>query len=76
MSKKKEQSFEESVKQLKSITERLQDDGMELDDAIDLFSQGLDALAFCKEKLSQANGKLCELKKGKNGKLAEEILDI
>jgi len=76
MSKKKEQSFEESAKQLSEIVSRLEDDKIEIDEAIDLFSRGIDALAECREKLSAANGKITELKKGKNGKLVEEILNI
>ena len=69
-------SFEESVKQLKTIVSRLEDDTVALDDAVDLFSRGIDTLAFCKEKLTQTNAKITELKTGKNGKLVEEILDI
>lgn len=78
MAKKKEnaseRSFEESAKQLSKIVSQLEDDKVELDEAINLFSQGVDMLAECKEKLSNANGKITELKKGKNGKLVEEIL--
>jgi exodeoxyribonuclease VII small subunit len=80
LSKKKEnpgeKSFEESAKQLAEIVALLEDDKVELDEAINLFSQGIDTLAECKEKLSIANGKITELKKGKNGKLVEEILNL
>ena len=76
MSKKNAKSFEESAKQLSEIVSQLENDKIEIDEAIDLFSQGIDALAECKEKLSAANGKITELKKGKNGKLVEEILSI
>jgi len=80
MAKKKEEthelSFEENVKQLSEIVLKLEDDKIELDEAISLFSQGIDALAECKEKLAKANGKITELKKGKNGKLVEEILEL
>jgi len=81
MRKKKEEnatfaSFEDGVKQLKSIVSKLEDDTVALDDAVDLFSQGIEALSFCKEELTQTNAKITELRAGKNGKLVEEILDI
>jgi len=68
-------SFEESVRQLKNIVSRLEDDELSLDEAVNCFSQGIDALAFCKEKLERTNAKITELKSGKNGKLIEEILE-
>jgi exodeoxyribonuclease VII small subunit len=76
VSKEKEKSFEDSAKQLQEIVLKLEDDKIELDKAIDLFSQGVNVLSYCKEKLSLAEGKITELKTGKNGKLVEEILDI
>jgi exodeoxyribonuclease VII small subunit len=69
-------SFEESAKQLSEIVSKLEDDKIEIDEAVDLFAQGIDALAVCKEKLAETYGKITELKKGKNGKLVEEILDL
>jgi len=77
MSKKKESSFEESAKILKDIVYRIEnDDDVSLDAAIDLFSKGVDAAAYCRKLLEEANGKITQLKKGVNGKLVEEILDL
>lgn len=71
-----EKSFEESVKQLKEIVSQLENGEIDLDKSVDLFAQGIDELAFCKEKLGQTNAKITELKAGKNGKLVEEILNF
>jgi len=76
MSKKKELSFEESAKILKDVVSQIESDDISLDAAIDLFSKGVDAAADCRKLLAQANGKISELKKGANGKLVEEILDL
>jgi exodeoxyribonuclease VII small subunit len=76
MSKKKELSFEESAKILKDIVSQIENDDVSLDVAIDLFSKGVDAAADCKKMLEEANGKITELKKSKNGKLVEEILNL
>jgi exodeoxyribonuclease VII small subunit len=76
MAKKEEPTFEEGAKQLKEIISQLENDDLELDEAIDLFSRGIENLAFCKEKLARIKAKITELKQGKNGKLAEEILDF
>jgi exodeoxyribonuclease VII small subunit len=76
MNKKKELSFEESAKILKDIVSKIENDDISLDTAIDLFSKGVSAAADCRKLLEEANGKITELKKGKNGKLVEEILDL
>jgi len=76
MSKKKELSFEENAKILKDVVSQIENDDTSLDAAIDLFSKGIDAAAECKRLLEEVNGKITELKKGKNGKLVEEILDL
>lgn len=76
MGKKKESSFEESAKILKEVVSQIENDDITLDAAIDLFSKGVDAAADCRKLLEEANGKITELKKSKNGKLVEEILDL
>ncbi|MDR0305055.1 MAG: exodeoxyribonuclease VII small subunit [Chitinispirillales bacterium] len=76
MSEKKEPSLEDSVKTLKDIISQIEDDDIHLDKAITLFSTGIDAVANCRKIIEDANGKITELKKGKNGKLIEEILDL
>ena len=76
MAKKKELSFEENAKILKDVVSRIESEDLSLDTAIDLFSKGVDAAAQCKKTLEYANGKITELKKGKNGKLIERILNL
>ena len=76
MGKKKESSFEESAKILKDVVYQIENDDVSLDAAIELFSKGVDAAAYCRKLLEEANGKITELKKSANGKLVEEILDL
>ena len=75
MAKKKELSFEENAKQLISIISQLECEYIELDKAIELFSQGVNILASCTEKIAQADGKITELRKGRNGRFVEEMLN-
>lgn len=51
---KKEIKFEEALERLAEINEKLESDGISLDDSITLFKEGLELSKFCQKKLNEA----------------------
>lgn len=47
-------SFEESIKRLSEITEILEKNETSLDEAVELYQEGIELSAKCKEKLDSA----------------------
>lgn len=47
-------SFEESIKRLSKITEILEKNETSLDEAVELYKEGIELSAKCKEKLDSA----------------------
>ena len=61
--KKKEQSFEEKLNRLEEISVLLEDEGIDLDKAIELYEEGLALSKECSERLKTAELRISELKK-------------
>lgn len=51
---KKELNFEEALERLAQINEKLESDGISLDDSVALFKEGLELTKFCQKKLDEA----------------------
>ncbi len=47
--------FEEALAQLKEIVKKLESDGIELDEAIEVYKKGIDLSKFCQGKLTEAS---------------------
>lgn len=63
MSKKKEDSFEESLNRLQEISDTLESGEVGLDQSIKLYEEGISLAKICYVTLKQAELKVTELKK-------------
>ena len=53
--------FEESIKQLDEILEKLEGGKIPLDESVDLYSKGMKLCVECAEKLNEVKGKIALL---------------
>lgn len=60
-------TFEHSMKRLEEIVEKLESGSVPLDNAMELYEEGVNISKQCLEKLSQAELKLKKLSKDING---------
>ncbi|MDD6021216.1 MAG: exodeoxyribonuclease VII small subunit [Oscillospiraceae bacterium] len=58
---KKEMTLEQAMKRLEEITEKMQSESVTLDKSLKLFEEGSSLVAFCNEKLQQAQLKITQL---------------
>lgn len=70
----KAMKFEEALKTLEAIVEKLESGSLELEESIRLFEQGVELSLYCQQQLQQAEGKIQRLVKNLNGEL--ELLDL
>lgn len=63
MSKKKENSFEDSLNRLQQISESLESGEVGLEESIKLYEEGIDLAKLCYSTLKNAELKVTELKK-------------
>jgi exodeoxyribonuclease VII small subunit len=68
---KKKLKFEEALKQLEEIVEKLESDSIELEEAAELFEKGTKLSNFCQAKLEETKRKIEIVKTNENG---EKIL--
>lgn len=66
--------FEDALKLLETIVEKLESGTLELEESIQLFEQGVELSIYCQQKLQQAEGRIQRLVKNLNGEL--ELLDL
>jgi exodeoxyribonuclease VII small subunit len=64
--------FEESLKQLETIVDQLEQGDLPLEDSIKLFEDGVRLSALCKEELDAAEGKVQILLKQRDGSMKAE----
>ncbi|MFA3782996.1 exodeoxyribonuclease VII small subunit [Melioribacteraceae bacterium 4301-Me] len=72
MNKKKENSFENSIKRLEEISNALENEDISLDESIKLYEEGIKLAKYCYETLRQAELKITELKKEINNTLNQQ----
>jgi exodeoxyribonuclease VII small subunit len=65
-------SFEESLKKLESIVDKLEKGDLSLEDSLKLFEEGVGLSAACKKELEEAEGKVQILIKQRDGSLKAE----
>ncbi len=59
-------SFEESMKQIDEIVDKLENSDLEFDQVLELYKEGQDLVKYCKKKLKVVENKLIELDKEQN----------
>ncbi|MCR4634053.1 MAG: exodeoxyribonuclease VII small subunit [Erysipelotrichaceae bacterium] len=62
----KELTFEQQMKQLQQIVEKLEANDIDLDESIKLYEEGLKLSKTLKDRLSAFEGKIAELSKGED----------
>ncbi len=67
-------TFESSLKRLEAIVETLEQGEVSLDEALELYEEGIELSKFCGEKLKAVELKLKRLSKNLNGEF--EITDL
>jgi exodeoxyribonuclease VII small subunit len=65
-------SFEESLKKLESIVDKLEKGDLSLEESLHLFEEGVGLSAACKKELEEAEGKVQILIKQRDGTLKAE----
>ncbi len=68
---KKEGGFEQSLKRLEEIVDKLEDEELELEEAIALFEEGVKLAEACGQRLDVAEKKVTLLLKDRQGGLAQ-----
>lgn len=54
----KKMSFEEALKQLEGLVQKMESGDLVLDDALQFFEEGIGLAQFCEQKLTEAEGKI------------------
>jgi exodeoxyribonuclease VII small subunit len=65
-------SFEESLKKLEGIVDRLEKGDLSLEESLKLFEEGIGLSSACKQELEAAEGKVQMLIKQRDGSLRAE----
>ncbi|MGA7857970.1 MAG: exodeoxyribonuclease VII small subunit [Terracidiphilus sp.] len=65
-------SFEDSLKKLEVIVEKLEKGDLSLEESLKLFEEGVGLSATCKKELDEAEGKVQMLVKQRDGSLKAE----
>lgn len=65
-------SFEESLKKLETIVERLEKGDLALEESLKLFEEGVGLSSACKKELDEAEGKVQILIKQRDGSVKTE----
>jgi exodeoxyribonuclease VII small subunit len=65
-------SFEESLKKLETIVDKLEKGDMSLEDSLKFFEEGVGLSAACKKELEAAEGKVETLIKQRDGSFKTE----
>jgi exodeoxyribonuclease VII small subunit len=69
-------NFEEQLKALESVVERLEQGDIPLEESVKLFEQGLKLSNACKKELEAAEGKIEILVKQSNGEMKAVDFDL
>jgi exodeoxyribonuclease VII small subunit len=67
MSKKKSEQFEEALKRLEGLVEKLERGDLPLEQAMESFGEGMQLVHFCHQKLEEAEKKVQVLLKDQQG---------
>lgn len=75
MAKKKEEQFEEAIKRLQLIVEKMEKGDLPLEEAMESFSEGMRLVQYCQQKLEQAENRVQMLLKDQQGTLSAVPFD-
>jgi exodeoxyribonuclease VII small subunit len=67
MAKKKSDPFEESLKKLQAIVEKMERGDLPLEDAVESYTEGVKLAQYCHQKLEEAEAKVQTLMKDLDG---------
>jgi exodeoxyribonuclease VII small subunit len=73
---KKEERFEDQLARLEEIVARLEDEGVGLEESLDLFEQGMTLVRSCRERLEKVEQRVARLMDAGDGEPATEQLDV
>ena len=66
-------SFEDAMKKIEEIAEKLEAGKVSLDEMIDLYKQGTELSVYCNKMIDEAEQKIKILSKTKNGIIEKDI---
>ena len=67
MTKKKPEQFEDALKKLEKIVEKLEHGNLPLEEAMEAFTEGVQLVKYCNQKLDEAENKVQMLLKDEQG---------
>lgn len=73
--KEQSMSFEQSLKRLEAIVDRMERGDVPLEEALSLFEEGTGLVGACNKLLDEAQMKVVQLTKGADGAPEEQVLD-
>lgn len=65
--------FEDSLKELDTIVEKLESGKLSIDESIDLYTKGIKLCNECNKKLNEVKGKIALLEESANGLKEKEV---
>ena len=74
--KDKEQRFEDQLAKLEEIVARLEDEGVGLEESLDLFERGMGLVRSCRERLEKVEQRVAQLMQNEDGDPVTEDLDV
>ena len=74
--RKKDKSFEETLRKLEKIMLELEEGDLSLEEALKKFEEGIELSRFCTQKLTQAEEKVKRLVKTAEGEFKIQPLDM
>jgi exodeoxyribonuclease VII small subunit len=76
MEEEKGMTFEEAMKRLEEIVERLGEGNLLLEESLKLFEEGIELCKFCNKKLDEAGYKVEKLVEKEGGELCIEGFEV
>jgi len=68
--------FEDDLRKLETVVEKLERGDLTLEDSVKLFEQGIKLSGACKQELDKAEGRIQVLVQGKRGAMQTADLDV
>lgn len=76
MAKKKSDAFEESLKKLQAIVEKMERGDLPLEDAVESYTEGMKLAQACQQKLEEAEARVRMLLKEADGEWKAVPFDV
>jgi exodeoxyribonuclease VII small subunit len=69
-------SFEEAIKELEAIVDKLEKGEIPLDESIEYFQKGMELSKYCTQKLNEVEKKISILIENEKGEMKEKPFEI